>query len=111
MSQEQLDALLASGTVNKSYLYKEQDSASLRFGALNLICITSDRMFEIWAEGTAHLMTKSPVTREQAIAHFAEKGVTPNFNSTGGDDVPLDITERPPSAPAGCEDGTNSIPF
>lgn len=50
-------------------------SASLRFGRLNLICLTDPVAYEVWAEGTKKLLqdveqTEQPVARDVAIAFF-----------------------------------------
>lgn len=39
---------------------------SLRFGMLNLICL-SDRKFAAWKDATEALIARRPVTREEAI--------------------------------------------
>lgn len=67
--------------------YPENHSTGLRFGKLNLICVTSDEFFGIWEKGTAELKAKSPVTRDAAIAHFAAAGITPRLDSAGEIDV------------------------
>lgn len=46
------------------------DSACLRFGNLNLICVTNEHDFQIWKQGTAELVARKPVTREEAVSHF-----------------------------------------
>lgn len=47
---------------------KEDPGESLRFGKLNLICHTSQVVFEAWRDATAALKDVRPVTREAAIA-------------------------------------------
>jgi predicted nucleotidyltransferase len=47
----------------------------LRFGPLNLICVTDPRDYEVWREGTQRLILRSvdrPVTRDEAVACFRE---------------------------------------
>lgn len=44
------------------------ESASLRFGALNLILHSNPAMFEAWQAGTASLKRRKPVTRDEAVA-------------------------------------------
>jgi hypothetical protein len=48
-------------------------TACLRFGRLNLIVVTQEKDFDIWKEGTEELIARRPVTREEAVAHFAAK--------------------------------------
>jgi hypothetical protein len=45
-------------------------TASLRFGKLNLLCVTNEEAFQVWEEGTAELSERAPVTRETAVATF-----------------------------------------
>lgn len=87
MSEEDLTALMQSGMASGFHPYPENDSASLKFGNLNLICVTSDRMFDAWMKGTEELSVKGPVTRTEAIEHFATLGITPSFDS---------VSEPPP---------------
>lgn len=60
------------------------ESISIRFGDLNLICVTSDEWFEAWQDGTEELKEKSttkPQTRLQAIGVFqrvfSQRGLIP----------------------------------
>ncbi|KKN47398.1 hypothetical protein LCGC14_0663110 [marine sediment metagenome] len=46
--------------------------AQFRAGALNVIVETDPAQFGIWVEGTQQLEAKAPVTRDEAVAHFAE---------------------------------------
>lgn len=46
----------------------EPQSASLRFGKLNLILTDSEALFGAWREGTEELKARKPVTRNEAIA-------------------------------------------
>jgi len=49
------------------------------FGKLNLILVTDEKQFELWAKGTAELQLKAltkPVTRDEAKAHFTGMGLT-----------------------------------
>lgn len=53
--------------------YAEADiGMSLRFGNLNLICVTNEESFEIWRKGTMRLKKKRPVTRDFAIKFLKE---------------------------------------
>lgn len=45
-------------------------NVSLRFGGMNLICLTDITDYEIWAEGTKRLIERAPVTRQEAVAMF-----------------------------------------
>ena len=44
-----------------------EDGCFLRFGPLNLICVTDQTHFETWKKGTDELIAKKPVTRDEAI--------------------------------------------
>ena len=48
------------------------DGCSLRFGKLNLLCVTQDKHFNVWKQGTDELFAMKPVTRDKAIEHLAE---------------------------------------
>lgn len=48
-----------------------EDGKSLRFGNLNLLCVTRKKHFDIWKQGTAELKAIAPVTRDKAIEHLA----------------------------------------
>ena len=45
-------------------------TASFRFGQLNLIVAHTDAQYATWAEGTAELLARAPVTRDEAVAVF-----------------------------------------
>ena len=45
-------------------------TASFRFGRLNLIIAHTDAQYATWAAGTAELVDRAPVTREEAVATF-----------------------------------------
>jgi hypothetical protein len=46
-------------------------TASLRFGRLNLICVTDPIAYGVWAKGTAQLEARlEPVGRDEATALF-----------------------------------------
>lgn len=47
---------------------KSYPSDSLRFGKLNLICISSHAVFEAWRKATDSLALRRPVTRDEAVA-------------------------------------------
>lgn len=46
------------------------DTGSLRFGRLNLICVTDPLDYQAWEEGTEKLISRKPVTRDEAIGVF-----------------------------------------
>ena len=49
-------------------------SASLRFGCLNLICVSDRRMYDAWLQGTHELKARGePVSREEAIEYLSQK--------------------------------------
>lgn len=43
--------------------YQELGSVSLRFGKLNLLCCTKEKVYEVWKRGTFRLKRQSPVSR------------------------------------------------
>ena len=44
--------------------------SSFRFGDLNLIVCHTDAEYAVWAAGTAELVDRAPVAREEAVAVF-----------------------------------------
>jgi predicted nucleotidyltransferase len=44
-----------------------EDGTSLRFGRLNLLCVTEKKHFDVWQFGTERLKEQKPVTRDFAI--------------------------------------------
>lgn len=49
------------------------DQANLRFGRLNLLCVTQGDDYEAWRSGTEELRARRPVTRTEAIEVFDRK--------------------------------------
>jgi hypothetical protein len=47
-------------------------SSCLRFGKLNLICVTDPEDYKLWKDGTEELKRMAPVTRDQAIKLFRQ---------------------------------------
>jgi predicted nucleotidyltransferase len=47
----------------------------IRFGQLNLIICTEASRFDRWAEVTSQLVSRRPVSREDAIAEFNAAGL------------------------------------
>lgn len=45
-------------------------SASIRFGNLNLICMSDHQEYLAWYQATKELKARKPVTRDEAIAHI-----------------------------------------
>lgn len=62
-----IDAAEANAELGASGGEQYEDGRSLRFGPLNLLCVTDEKHFEVWREGTQELACKSPVTRDFAI--------------------------------------------
>lgn len=81
MPQEAVDVLLKAIPAEKVRKYPDSDSVSLWFDNLNLICITSDKAFETWVEGTACLLSRAPVTRDAAIEEFNKRGIAKSLQS------------------------------
>lgn len=50
--------------------YDEIEDACLRFGKLNLIMVTSQAIYDAWKTGTEQLITRKPVTRDEAVKVF-----------------------------------------
>lgn len=42
-------------------------AASMRFGKLNLICVTNEGEYDAWRRATEDLIGRRPVTREEAV--------------------------------------------
>ncbi len=67
-------------------------SASLRFGKLNLLCVTDPIQYEVWRRGTRMLKDKGvPISRELAVAmfealreHYGLNHVEPGFDYVKG---------------------------
>lgn len=50
-----------------------EDGCSLRFGKLNLLCVTQERHFKVWKQGTDELVGIAAITtvsRDEAIEHL-----------------------------------------
>lgn len=66
-------------------------TACLRFGKLNIICVTEQVDYDVWKEGTEELMKQAPTTREVAKSVFqrlrSEKSAT-ELGRTDIDEVP-----------------------
>jgi hypothetical protein len=48
---------------------------SCRYGKMNLVVETSPAKFKIWKQGTAQLLSESPVTRDRAKEVFKALGL------------------------------------
>ncbi len=62
------------------------------YGKLNLILVTNEREYELWAKGTAELQLRAltkPVTREEAKAHFTAMGLTNQVSQDKMDPIEL----------------------
>jgi hypothetical protein len=73
VSHDTLDALAALADNQESVAEKREYSGgglSLRFGKLNLICVTDPLHFKVWLQGTKELEFRKPVTRDQAVEHL-----------------------------------------
>lgn len=68
VSDSDMDALNRLATDDDGEeTYGDSTSASLRFGNLNLICMTDPASFGAWKEATAELIARKPVTRDKAV--------------------------------------------
>ncbi len=54
-------------------MYGQAYTKSLRFGNLNLICCTDDKVFEAWRIITRELKQMTPVPREFAVKYMAKR--------------------------------------
>lgn len=52
--------------------YDNTHSASLRFGPLNLLCVTTQHDYDVWRTGTDHLKKLAPVLRTTAVLTFKD---------------------------------------
>lgn len=57
---------------------------SLRFGNLNLICVTDEESFEIWRKGTMRLKKRKPVSRQDAIKFLKKLRQEAGWKNKGG---------------------------
>jgi hypothetical protein len=64
VTQEQVEALAQRADSVKS--------VSLRFGEYNLLCCTTHQHLA-WQRGTAALIARAPVTRDEAVAEFQKQ--------------------------------------
>jgi predicted nucleotidyltransferase len=71
---DEASATELKGLHDQESSYPER-KGSLRFGRLNLIIVTDYRKFKAWRQGTAELIERKPVTREQAVELFKSLGV------------------------------------
>lgn len=53
-------------SLNRQRDQSQDPGDSLRFGRLNLLCFTSQAVFEAWREATRELISERPVTRDAA---------------------------------------------
>jgi hypothetical protein len=51
------------------------NSASLRFGRLNIICVSKTEDYDLWLAGTKRLRTERPVNRARAVQVFDELSI------------------------------------
>ena len=105
MPQETVDILLSAIPAEKVRKYPANDSVSLWFDNLNLICLTTDKAFETWIEGTACLMVRKPVTRDEAIEEFNKRGIEKCFASQDPS-LPKEVVPQELTA-----DDNNDVPF
>lgn len=74
LSHDDLEALaLQAPQANGEPASGDENDASLRFGRLNVIAMTDPGRFGAWKEATAELVSRRPVTRDQAIKLIDEK--------------------------------------
>ena len=64
--------------------FEDGVGAPLRFGKLNLQCITDPKAYAVWWRGTQELKRLAPVTREKAVAHFKKLREEAGLTGTKG---------------------------
>ena len=67
-----IDAMGSFG-IDPKYVGQPGATTPLRFGVLNLICVTDEEDYRVWEEGTAALIERGPVERPEAVAEFARR--------------------------------------
>lgn len=74
VSQPELEILAAHHRSDSDpEVYKGMTSTALRFGKLNLLCVTDEADLAVWRSGTDELVARKPVTRPEAVALFTAK--------------------------------------
>lgn len=59
--------------IDPKYVGQPGAITPLRFGALNLLCVTDPEDYRVWEEGTAALIERGPVDRAEAVAEFSRR--------------------------------------
>ena len=67
-----IDAMGEAG-VDPRYVGEPGATTPIRFGVLNLLCVTDEEDYRVWEEGTAALIERGPVERPEAVAEFARR--------------------------------------
>lgn len=86
LTPEQIE-LLKSVWVHNSY---PDGHSSFYAGALNLICVSTEELYDKWKSGTEELCGNMPVTRDEAVQHFMMLGLTNQVSNDGRDDKQRD---------------------
>ena len=73
--------------------FEDGVGAPLRFGKLNLLCITDPKAYACWLNGTATLKKMAPVSRDFAVEFFRklreEAGLTGTKKQVGAPGWPI----------------------
>lgn len=69
-SPEDIDILAGQAVHVEAGSGEALGNVSLRFGSLNLICLTDAADYQIWRKGTAALKARKPMHRQLAVAEF-----------------------------------------
>jgi hypothetical protein len=70
-----VDLAIFCSEEDADFLWKaSEDGPSVRFGKMNLIIFTNERAYDRWKECTNNLISRRPVTRDEAIAEFQRVG-------------------------------------
>lgn len=89
ITEQQLGKLVASCAIGetKNTTYNG-DKTILRFGRLNLFCMTSFVRYDLWKKGTDELIARRPVTRQEAKDLFIKLEKAAGFVDNDGTEKP-----------------------
>jgi len=81
-SNSDVDLVVLVDADTQCLLQRESGDGPIRFGRLNLIAVTSERLFAAWKLGTEQLIeernwTGQPISRERAVEHLTALRAVP----------------------------------
>ena len=103
-----IDLVVLVSKEEKDFLFsKSEHNSKLMFGNLNIIALDKDyqpdvEKYNAWKQGTEHLKSIKPVTREFAIEHFSSLGIKKKDYPNEAEHVVYDLGVT-------TTDGTNYI--